>query len=86
MWSSLLGIAAKAAKKVPWWKILLMTLGAAAATAIGKKLVDKILQDKDLTFEEKLERLEKLKSSGKINDEEYEAGRKSLFEKYSQQK
>jgi len=75
-----------AAKKVPWWKVAASAAATAAAVAIGNKLVDKILSEKDLTFDEKLDRLNKVQSEGKITKEEWHKGRDALMTAYPSQR
>jgi hypothetical protein len=75
-------LVVEAAKKVSWWKVL----AAGAATVAGVQLVDMILSDKDLTFMEKLERLNKAQLEGKVTKEEWQKGRDSLMTAYSSQR
>lgn len=69
----------EATKRIPWWQKMLT---GALGTYAGKKLLDKIFADKKMSFDEKLDRLNKMRDSGEITQEEYELARKSLFQSY----
>jgi hypothetical protein len=78
--------AARTVAKIPWFRTAAYATATLAVTAAAQALIDKILKNNELLFDDKLNRLEQLKASGKISNEECAAGRKSLFETYSQHK
>ena len=78
--------AVETAKKVPKDKVykgIAIAAGTAAATAASVKLVEKILGDKKLTIEQKLDKMEKLCDAGKISKSEYADARKVALEGYA---
>jgi hypothetical protein len=77
---------ADAAKKVPKDKVykgIAIAACTAAATAASVKLVEKVLGDKKLTIEQKLDKLKALCDSGKITSSEYNDARKVALEGYA---
>jgi hypothetical protein len=74
---------AQAATKVPWWKVLAMTLGTAAATAAGAKAVDKIMEDRKKTPKRKIADLEALKAEGQIAEAEFKELKKKVLESFA---
>jgi hypothetical protein len=80
--------AAKAAKNPILWKTIVRKAGetavVGAAAYAANKGIDRLFRDRNISFEKKLKRLEKMHESGEISKKEYDAARKSLFETYSQ--
>lgn len=76
-------MAAQAAKKVPWWKVLGMAAGTAAATAAGSKAVDKIMDNRKKSPKRKIADLEALKDEGEISAKEFKELKKKVLESYA---
>lgn len=72
-------------KKVPW-KTVAKEAGKYVAVEAGKKFVNDLLKDEDLTFQEKLEALEQMKKEGKISEEEYKMARQALMQSFPSHK
>lgn len=72
-------------EKVPW-RTVAKEAGKYVAGEVGKKLVNDLLEDKDLTFQEKLDALEQMKREGKISEEEYKVARQSLVQSFPSHK
>ncbi len=47
-----------------------------------RKIIDYMIKDKDLMFEQKLDRLTELFKAGKTSEEEYKTAREELFKTY----
>ena len=75
-----------AKQELSWWQVALITAGTALLVAVVKKLVERILDDKDLTFDGKLNRLDEALSAGRITDKEWQKGRMALMDAYPSQK
>lgn len=76
----------QAAKKIPKDKVykgIAIAAGTAAATAASVKLVDKVLGDKKLTVDQKLDKLKSLCDADKISKSEYADARKVALEGYA---
>ena len=72
-------------KKVPW-KTVAKEAGKYVAVEAGKKFVNDLLKDGDLTFQEKLEALEQMKKEGEISEEEYKMARQALMQSFPSHK
>jgi len=85
-----MGIILHAAAKVPWWKIALKVYGPKVAEAVavmaGSKFIDKIMSDKEMSFEKKLERLNAALKDGTITQEEWQKARENLMNSYADQR
>ena len=72
-------------KKVPWARVAKEVAKEVALTA-REKLVDDLLKNEDLTFQEKLEALEQMKKKGIISEEEYKMARQALMQTFPSHK
>ena len=81
----LVEIFIKTIKKVPWGTVA-KEAGKYVAVETGKKIVNDLLKDKDLTFQKKLEVLEQMKKEGKISEEEYKIARQALMQSFPSHK
>ena len=77
-------VAAKIAPRVPWWQPILMSAGD-TISAVGNRVVDRMLADKELTFDQKLSRLDAVLKDGRITVQEWQKGRDSLMSGYAGQ-
>lgn len=68
-------------KKVPWARV-----AKEVALTAREKLVDDLLKNEDLTFQEKLEALEQMKKEGIISEEEYKMARQALMQTFPSHK
>ena len=75
-----------AKQELSWWQVALITAGTAVLVAVVKKLVDRISDEKVLTFDRKLNRLNEALSAGRITDGEWQKGRMALMDAYPGQK
>jgi predicted transcriptional regulator len=83
MLGALFKMVTQAATKVPWWKVLAMAAGTAAATAAGSKVVDKIIQDRNKSPKWKIAHLEALKDKGVITEAEFKDLKKKVLESFA---
>ncbi len=84
MATGLFQIAIEAAKKLPWWDVLLRKAAERAAITATQKKIEKLTKEKEKSLKQRLRELKQFFNVGEITRERYEETKRALLDRYEE--